>query len=39
MNHPERTEPHRRVEDCAQPEEPARSKALIVTVSDAACLL
>lgn len=39
MNLPERTEPHLRVEGCAQPEEPARSKGLIMTVSDAACLL
>lgn len=39
MNHSERTEPHLRVQDCAQPEEPARSKALIMTVSDAACLV
>lgn len=39
MNHPERTEPHLRVQDCAQPEELACSKGLIMTVSDAACLL
>ena len=39
MNHPERTETHLRVEDCAQPEEPARSKALMTASQDAACLL
>lgn len=36
---PLRTEPHLRVEDCAQPKEPARSEALIITVPDAACSL